>query len=103
GLVETDGIRDVTEALDVIPPHRYPFPPGDMLIANLEKVTARARELAATATPARVDSLPLLSPVVNPSKIIGAPMNYRTGQDEAAVAAALSIGLFLKANRSLPG
>jgi len=47
--------------------------------------------------------LQLLSPVANPSKIIGAPMNYRTGQDEAAVAAALSIGLFLKANGSLAG
>ena len=28
-------------------------------------------------------------------------MNYRTGQDEAAIAGALSIGLFLKANGSL--
>jgi len=96
-------MRDVTAALDVIPAHRYPFPPGDMLIANLEKVTARARELASTAVPAAVDAQALLSPVANPSKIIGAPMNYRTGQDEAAVAAALSIGLFLKANGSLAG
>ena len=30
-------------------------------------------------------------------------MNYRTGQDEAAVADALAIGLFLKANGSLSG
>jgi len=103
GLVEQDGMRDVTAALDVIPAYRYPFPPGDMLIANLEKVTARARELAKTASLAPVDSQSLLSPVANPSKIIGAPMNYRTGQDEAAVTAALSIGLFLKATGSLAG
>lgn len=103
GLVATDGIRDVTEALDVIPPHRYPFPPGDMLIGNLEQVIARARQLAEKVTPAGVDSLRLLSPVANPSKIIGAPMNYRTGQDEAAVANALALGLFLKANGSLAG
>src|SRR5262245_46739730 len=81
GLVEHDGVRDVTAALDVIPAHRYPFPPGDMLIANLETLTARARELAKTAAPMTVDSPSLLSPVANPSKIIGAPMNYRTGQD----------------------
>jgi 2-keto-4-pentenoate hydratase/2-oxohepta-3-ene-1,7-dioic acid hydratase in catechol pathway len=103
GLVETDGMRDVTAALDVIPAHRYPFPPGDMLIANLAKLTSRVRELAKTAAPVAVDSQPVLSPVANPSKIIGAPMNYRTGQDEAAVAAALSIGLFLKATGSLAG
>jgi 2-keto-4-pentenoate hydratase/2-oxohepta-3-ene-1,7-dioic acid hydratase in catechol pathway len=103
GLVETDGVRDVSAALDVIPPHRYPFPPGDMLIANLDTVAARGRELARDAAPLAIDSLSLLSPVANPSKIIGAPMNYRTGQDEAAVAAALAIGLFLKANGSLAG
>jgi len=103
GLVEHDGLRDVTAALDVIPAHRYPFPPGDLLIANLETLTGRARELAKTAAPMAVDSTSLLSPVANPSKIIGAPMNYRTGQDDAAVAAALSIGLFLKANGSLAG
>ena len=45
----------------------------------------------------------LLSPIANPNKIIGAPMNYRTGQDEAAIASAMSIGLFLKANGSLGG
>ena len=103
GLVETDGVRDVTAALDVIPAYRYPFPPGDLLIANLPKLTARIRELAKTAVPVAVDSQPLLSPVANPNKIIGAPMNYRTGQDEAAIAGALSIGLFLKANGSLSG
>ena len=96
-------MRDVTAALDVIPSHRYPFPPGDLLIANLPKLTARVRELAKTAAPVAIDSQPVLSPVANPSKIIGAPMNYRTGQDEAAVAAALSIGLFLKATGSLAG
>jgi 2-keto-4-pentenoate hydratase/2-oxohepta-3-ene-1,7-dioic acid hydratase in catechol pathway len=46
----------------------------------------------------------LLSPVANPGKIIGAPVNYRKGgEDDAAIAAALSIGLFLKANSSLAG
>jgi 2,4-didehydro-3-deoxy-L-rhamnonate hydrolase len=109
GLVEGDGargatlVRDVTAALNELPAYRYPFPPGDMLIANLERVSARARELAKSAAPIPIEALQLLSPVANPSKIIGAPMNYRTGQDEAAIAAAMSIGLFLKANGSLAG
>jgi 2-keto-4-pentenoate hydratase/2-oxohepta-3-ene-1,7-dioic acid hydratase in catechol pathway len=75
-----------------------------MLIANLENVTTRARALAKTSAPAPVDRLKLLSPVANPSKIIGAPVNYRKGgEDDAAIAAAMSIGLFLKANSSLGG
>jgi 2-keto-4-pentenoate hydratase/2-oxohepta-3-ene-1,7-dioic acid hydratase in catechol pathway len=103
GLVEGERARDVTAALDALPTYRYPFPPGDMLIANLERVSARARELAKSAAPIPIDSSQLLSPVANPTKIIGAPMNYRTGQDEAAIANALSLGLFLKANGSLAG
>ena len=98
-----DQVRDVTAALDELPAYRYPLPPGDMLMANLEKVSARARALAKDAPATPADRLQLLSPVANPSKIIGAPMNYRTGQDEAAIANAMSLGLFLKANGSLAG
>jgi 2-keto-4-pentenoate hydratase/2-oxohepta-3-ene-1,7-dioic acid hydratase in catechol pathway len=103
GVVDGDRIRDVTAALDELPPCRYPLPPGDMLIANLPKISARARELAGSAPAVPIEGVRLLSPVANPSKIIGAPMNYRTGQDEAAIANAMSIGLFLKANESLSG
>ena len=37
GVVEGDRVRDVTAALDELPAYRYPLPPGDMLMANLEK------------------------------------------------------------------
>src|SRR5436190_9766153 len=111
GLVDPSGaleahhghVRDVTAALDVLPSYRYPLPPGDMLVANLEKVADRARLLAPGLPATAIDEFELLSPVANPNKIIGAPMNYRTGQDEAAIAGAMSIGLFLKANGSLAG
>jgi 2-keto-4-pentenoate hydratase/2-oxohepta-3-ene-1,7-dioic acid hydratase in catechol pathway len=104
GVVDGDQVRDVTAALDVLPPYRYPFPPGDMLIANLDRVTARARELAKSAAATPLKGVSLLSPVANPTKIIGAPVNYRKGgEDDAAIAAAKSIGLFLKANGSLSG
>ena len=103
GVVERDKVRDVTAALDELPAYRYPLPPGDMLIANLDMVGPRARTLAKDAAPTAIEDLQLLSPVANPSKIIGAPMNYRTGQDEAAIAGAMAIGLFLKANGSLSG
>ena len=103
GLVEDNQVCDVTLALEELPPYRYPLPPGDMLVANLAKVGARARALAPRAEAIAADRVPFMSPVANPSKIIGAPMNYRTGQDEAAIANAMAIGLFLKANGSLSG
>jgi len=103
GAVEGNQVRDVTAALEELPAYRYPFPTGDMLIANLEKVATRARAIA-TSVPMPLDGLTLLSPVANPNKIIGAPVNYRKGgEDDAAIAAAMSIGLFLKANSSLAG
>jgi 2,4-diketo-3-deoxy-L-fuconate hydrolase len=104
GVVDGDQVRDVTAALEELPAYRYPFPAGDMLMANLEKVATRARALATNSTPMPLDGLTLLSPVANPNKIIGAPVNYRKGgEDDAAIAAAMSIGLFLKANSSLAG
>ncbi len=104
GVIDGDQVRDVTAALDELPAYRYPLPTGDMLIANLDTVTARARAIARNSAPAPVDRVNLLSPVANPNKIIGAPVNYRKGgEDAAAIAAAMSIGLFLKANSSLAG
>ena len=104
GVVDGDQVRDVTAALEELPAYRYPLPTGDMLIANLEKVSTRARALATNSASMPLDNLTLLSPVANPNKIIGAPVNYRKGgEDDAAIAAAMSIGLFLKANSSLAG
>src|ERR1700735_350478 len=90
GVVEGGQVRDVTAALDELPSYRYPLPPGDMLIANLDKVTARALGIAKSNAPASLEGVPLLSPVANPNKIIGAPVNYRKGgEDAAAIAAAM--------------
>ena len=50
GLVEGDQVLDVTAALDVIPPVRYPLPQHDLLIEHLDRVLARAQELRSGAT-----------------------------------------------------
>ena len=72
GLVDESGVRDVTAALDELPAYRYPLPAGDVLMANLERVATRARAIAPSIAPKPADGLDLLSPVANPSKIIGA-------------------------------
>lgn len=115
GLVEGSNVRDVTAALDVLPSLRYPFPTHDLFIENLDKVSARVREIAAGAPSAPLAGLKLLSPVANPSKVIGAPVNYQKHLEEVKSDAELhhdnqahfaviqKMGLFLKASSSLVG
>lgn len=113
GLVEGDSVRDVTAALDCLPRYGYPWPPGDALIANLDAVRLRIEQLAPAASPMPVASVRLASPVANPGKIIGAPVNYRKHLEEARehreihfgqpVSEIERIGLFLKATSSLAG
>jgi 2-keto-4-pentenoate hydratase/2-oxohepta-3-ene-1,7-dioic acid hydratase in catechol pathway len=115
GLVEDASVRDVTAALDALPTYRYPLPPFDPLIANLERVVARIQAIAATTSSQPLSSLTLLSPVANPGKIVCAPVNYQKHLDEVREDAQLhhnnagtmapihTAGLFLKATSALVG
>jgi 2-keto-4-pentenoate hydratase/2-oxohepta-3-ene-1,7-dioic acid hydratase in catechol pathway len=115
GLVEGSEVKDVTAALDALPAYRYPLPEYDVLIANLDRVAARVREVAPSAGSVPLDGLKLLSPIANPGKIIAAPVNYQKHLDEAKAdvqihnnnpAHTLTIqkaGLFLKATSSVVG
>lgn len=113
GVVEAGRIRDVTAALDALPSCSYPFPRFDLMVANLDSVRKRVAELAGSAPEVPSDSVRLLSPVANPSKVIGAPVNYQKHLDEARgdkelhhdnqIAAIRRAGLFLKAPSSLVG
>jgi len=115
GLVRGRNLHDVTAILDALPPLRYPVAFGDHLIANLENLRPRMEELADKAAPQPVDKARLLSPVANPSKIIGTPANYHAHVEEARRDAEIAVysagkqrtieeqGLFLKAASSLVG
>src|SRR5688572_6510150 len=113
GVVDGSNVRDVTPALEVLPTHRYPLPSFDPFIANLDRVAQRAREILAHAPVLPLSSLKLLSPVANPGKIIGAPVNYQKHLDEARadpeihnnkeIVVIQRIGVFLKAVSSLVG
>jgi 2-keto-4-pentenoate hydratase/2-oxohepta-3-ene-1,7-dioic acid hydratase in catechol pathway len=113
GLVEGGTVRDVTAALDVLPAYRYPLPTSDVLISNLDRVVGRVHAIAATSPILPLAGLHLLSPVANPGKIIGAPVNYQKHLDEVRASTELHhenqiavihrTGVFLKANSSLAG
>jgi 2-keto-4-pentenoate hydratase/2-oxohepta-3-ene-1,7-dioic acid hydratase in catechol pathway len=115
GLVEGDQVRDVTQALDVLPAQRYPFPTYDLLIANLDKVRERIEAIRNQSTLLPLQGLKLLSPIANPGKIVCAPVNYQKHLDEVRADPALhhssashtspiqQIGLFLKSATCLVG
>jgi 2,4-didehydro-3-deoxy-L-rhamnonate hydrolase len=113
GLVNGDAVRDVTVVLNALPRYRWPLPIGDDLIRNLDRLRPAIEQAAVDAAPRPLASVTLRSPVANPSKIIGAPVNYVKHRDEAQADSELhqgnvirSIrhhGLFLKSVSSLKG
>ena len=113
GLVQGEMLLDATAALESLPPQSWPAPHGDQLIANLDALRPAIEHAAVDSRPVPVDSVILKSPVANPSKIIGAPVNYHKHQAEAQADQEINLGrdiktidtygLFMKANSSLVG
>ncbi len=113
GVVRDGNIHDVSQIIEMLPEVRYPYPRGDALIANLATLRPRMEDLADAATPVAISDVTLLSPVANPTKIIGTPANYEAHAAEATADTVISQGraprtiedqgLFLKANSALIG
>jgi hypothetical protein len=70
GSVEGDIVRDVTAALDVIPPVRWPLPVGDRVVAHLDQLLLRIEQIAANAPKHALADVRLLSPVANPGDVL---------------------------------
>jgi 2-keto-4-pentenoate hydratase/2-oxohepta-3-ene-1,7-dioic acid hydratase in catechol pathway len=115
GIVDKDSVADVTAVLDELPRLRYPFPSGDALIAALPALRERILVTANRAPTIPISQARLLSPVANPGKVMGAPVNYKKHlaevvadpnlhhQNPAHIQAIHQSGLFLKATSSLVG
>jgi len=114
GLVQEDkSVLDVTGALDVLPLMKWPVPLGDAFILNLETLTSEMQRLTPDAPSVPLSDITLKSPVANPSKIIGAPINYQKHIDESVtddgivssrpISHISDWGMFLKANSALVG
>jgi 2-keto-4-pentenoate hydratase/2-oxohepta-3-ene-1,7-dioic acid hydratase in catechol pathway len=114
GVVRGGDVHDVSAIVEALPVARYPYPAsGDALIADLDGLRPRMAALADAATPVPLSGVTLLSPVANPTKIIGTPANYKAHAAEAQADKTISQGrpsrpiedqgLFLKANSALVG
>ncbi|HEY6643876.1 fumarylacetoacetate hydrolase family protein [Povalibacter sp.] len=113
GVVLGDSVADVSAVLDTLPSLRWPLPAGDQLIANLARLRPLIEQTLEHAPRRALADCHLDSPVANPTKIIGAPVNYQKHIDEARADRQINVGndvrtidyygLFLKANSSLVG
>jgi 2-keto-4-pentenoate hydratase/2-oxohepta-3-ene-1,7-dioic acid hydratase in catechol pathway len=120
GLVRDGTVIDVTASLDLLPAQRWPIAPGDQVIANLDRLRPEIEKRAVGGREYALDHITLRSPVANPSKLIGAPLNYRLHIDESVKDVSIhhgvhktdhegfatpcdKYGLFLKASSSLVG
>jgi 2-keto-4-pentenoate hydratase/2-oxohepta-3-ene-1,7-dioic acid hydratase in catechol pathway len=113
GVVRGDLVFDVTEVTNMLPPLRWPVPPGDQFIANFERLRPEMERMANDAEPRPLESIKLLSPIANPGKIIAAPINYNDHIAEANADQTIAhgrdlktigeTGMLLKATSSLVG
>lgn len=112
GLVQGDTVRDITQILNQLPIKADPFSMSDYLIENLDALKVGLSRIDECKQVMPVKDVKLLSPVLRPSKIIGAPVNYHDHISEAKNATTIfkqydggieDQGLFLKATSSLVG
>ena len=117
GVVRDDGVHDVSSIVQSLPKVSYPFPLGDQLIAHLDRLRPDMERMADGTKAKPIKDVRFLSPVANPSKIIGTPVNYEDHAAEARADPVISLahaehgkqrkieeaGLFLKASSSLIG
>ena len=111
GLAAGDFVVEVTDLFDRKPP--WPLPPGDWIIRQAVEMGPDLAARAAGRPKLPLGDVRLESPVANPGKIIGAPINYRAHIEEAhadqgigfgrAFADLKEHGLFLKASSALIG
>lgn len=113
GMVQGDKVIDVTPVLGLIPAQNYPLPQKDLLIEALPQLRSAIEAEAKKGPSHAITSVKFDSPVANPGKIIGAPINYKAHVEESKADANIghgrnitSIGdwgMFLKAGTSLIG
>ncbi|MES2511223.1 MAG: fumarylacetoacetate hydrolase family protein [Pseudomonadota bacterium] len=113
GLVQGDKVIDVTPVLGLLPAQKYPLPQKDLLVEALPQLRGAIEAEAKKGASYAVKDVKFESPVANPGKIIGAPINYKAHVEESKADANIghgrsitSIGdwgMFLKAGSSLIG
>jgi 2-keto-4-pentenoate hydratase/2-oxohepta-3-ene-1,7-dioic acid hydratase in catechol pathway len=98
GLLEEYGVRDITAVADFLPALRWPLPPGDQLIANLDRLRPQIERAAIGAQILPRNSVRFLSPIANPGKFICGVGNWSHHKAPLGV-----LGFLFKATSALAG
>ena len=103
GIVGDDGLRDVTQAVGIVPEAWPPVGPVQ-LIANFDFLRKKLVEAAAEAPPIALDEVKLQTPIPWPHKLIAIPVNYSAHAIEmSSPAISRNAGFFILSNSSLSG
>jgi 2-keto-4-pentenoate hydratase/2-oxohepta-3-ene-1,7-dioic acid hydratase in catechol pathway len=113
GVIDGESVVDVTSIIERLPKLSWPLPRGDQFIAALDTLLPELRRLSSVGKRSPLEGVRFLSPVANPGKIIGAPVNYALHLEEGRrdpgihhnqpVKTIAEYGLFLKATSALVG
>ncbi|HKY90918.1 MAG TPA: fumarylacetoacetate hydrolase family protein [Nevskiaceae bacterium] len=98
GVVDGEGVRDVTDVTQAMPPLRWPLSPGDALIAHLDVLRPQMQAMAARQPLVARDDVHFLSPVANPGKLVCGVGNWSHHQAPLGM-----LGFLVKATSSLAG
>lgn len=77
GVVRGDLVHDVTSVTDSLPSVRWPYPPGDQLIANLAALRPAMEARADAATGVPLGQVLLKCPIANPGKFVCGAGNHK--------------------------
>ena len=111
GLVVGSDVVDVSGAIERLPAVRWPYPPGDPLIAHWNLIAPEIQKLAQTGERKPIASVRLRSPIASPTKIIGIARNRKNLSGETPDAEVVGQSrkdgdpchMFIKANSAIAG
>jgi 2,4-didehydro-3-deoxy-L-rhamnonate hydrolase len=122
GVVENDVVYDISSVYGELKPQNYPLPQYDLFIAELPRllgdnatspIRAALAKAKASSQGIALAQVTFLPPIANPSKVIGAPINYQAHIVESKADKGIEHGrnittigdwgMFLKANTSMIG
>ena len=114
GLIDENEVVDVSAALEVLPSLQWSFPMGDPLIIHWAAILSAINKVASHGDRHNLDSVRLLSPIANPSKIIGIAGNRKNrAAEKLDFGPGVPVGtsrkdgdpprMFIKANSALVG